>query len=175
MGKRMDPIVPRAPHPLKRIVEREAFAEIVRLLRPGELGIARLRLEGVPDKIIAQMLGVSQQAVSGRMKRASRRIANQRPWLAPLLRGRQHYTVPSDNGARPLERDWVCHQPVVADGNDLPVVDSGLSTRVVAQRLGVRQATITRWCREGYFPNAYRASDGRGDYVIPESDLEEWE
>jgi IS30 family transposase len=161
---------------LERIIEREAFAEIVSLLRPGELGIARLRLEGVPDKIIARMLGVSQPAVSRRMKKASRRIATQRPRLAPLLRGRrQHCTVPSDNGARPLERDWVCHQPVVAHDNDLPVVDGGLSTRVVAQRLGVRQATITRWCREGRFPNAYRASDGRGDYVIPESDLERWE
>ena len=176
MDERKDAIALQSPHPLDRIIEREAFAEIVSCLRPGELRIARLRLEGVPDKTIAEMLGMSQAAVSQRMRKASRRIAHQRPWLAPLLGDRHHrHNAVRDSRVRPLERGWVCHRPIVSEGDELPPVEPRLSTRDVAQRLGVNQATVARWCREGRFPNAYQVNDARAYHVIPEGDLEEWE
>lgn len=76
-------------HPLDELIARESCAEILSLLRPGELVIAALRLRGLDDAQIGEQLGVDRSAISQCMGRAQQRIAAQRPDLAGLLTGRR--------------------------------------------------------------------------------------
>jgi hypothetical protein len=76
-------------HPLDELIAREACAEILSLLRPDELVVAALRLEGLDDAQIGRRLGMDGLTVSQRMIRAQQRIAAQRPDLAGLLAGRR--------------------------------------------------------------------------------------
>ena len=78
-------------HPLDELIAREACAEILSLLRPDELVVAALRLEGLDDAQIGRRLGMDGPAVSQRMIRAQQRIAAQRPDLASLLTGRRRH------------------------------------------------------------------------------------
>jgi excisionase family DNA binding protein len=150
-------------HPLDRLIEREAFAEIVALLGPGELLVAALRLEGLTDGQIGALLGVTRATVSYRLQQARRRIMAERPDLAPWLRGRQRSRVNGGRlGGQPLARGWLCHQPPAPEA---------LSVREAARRLGVSVGTVWRWVRDGRFPRAYRASGVRGDFRIPEEDV----
>jgi DNA-binding CsgD family transcriptional regulator len=98
-----------APDPLQRLIEREAFAEIVALLQPLDLVVAAMRLEGLTDGEIAALLGVTRASVSSRMRRAGRRIVHLRPDLAPLLEGRRpRHRPPERTSLPPLERGWLC-------------------------------------------------------------------
>lgn len=48
-----------------------------------------------------------------------------------------------------------------------------LTIREIAERLQVTHATVHRWVKRGYFPNAYRAGPGRtSPYRIPVEDVE---
>lgn len=150
-------------HPLDRLIEREAFAEIVASLGPGELLVAALRLEGLTDRQIGALLGVTRATVSYRLQQARRRIMAERPDLAPWLRGRQRGRANGGRlGGQPLARGWLCRQPPATDA---------LSVHEAARRLGVSVGTVCRWVRDGRFPGAYRASGVRGDLRIPEEDV----
>lgn len=46
-----------------------------------------------------------------------------------------------------------------------------LTTATVAERLGVSVKTVSQWCREGRFPNAWKPSR-RSSWLIPASDLD---
>jgi len=52
-----------------------------------------------------------------------------------------------------------------------------LSTRETAERLGVIPRTITKWIKQGSFPNAYKLNPDalRSTYQIPISDIEAFE
>ena len=45
-----------------------------------------------------------------------------------------------------------------------------LTTAAVSEQLGVSVKTVSQWCREGRFPNAWKPSR-RSSWLIPESDL----
>ena len=75
--------------PLEELVESETFAEILRLLTPGEVMVAVLRDEGHTDAEIAERIGVARSTVTWRMIRARRRIARELPEAARWLQGRR--------------------------------------------------------------------------------------
>lgn len=148
---------------LDRLVEREAFAEIVALLEPEELVVAVLRLEGLTDAQIGALLGVTRAGVSLRLRKAGRRIMAERPDLAPWLRGRQRRRVNAGRpGVIPLGQGWLCSGRPAAEA---------LSVQETARWLDVSVGTVRRWIEVGHFPGAYRALGSRGDFRIPEEDV----
>jgi excisionase family DNA binding protein len=158
-----------SPHPLDRLIEREAFGEMVALLTPEELVVAALRLEGLSDVQIAALLDIDRSAVSHRMHKARERIVAEIPELAGILRDRQQpRQKPPDGGTPSLEHGWICRW---VEEDPLPEIARALTVSQVAQRYGVETATVRRWIRRGRFPHAYRAQGRRGDYRIPEGDL----
>jgi hypothetical protein len=93
---------------LEALIAREACAEILALLEPEELVVAGLRLRGLDDTQIGELLGLDRSAVSQRMIRAQERIVEQRPDLAGLLAGRrmrhrlrQPAATPGESGSNP--------------------------------------------------------------------------
>lgn len=48
-----------------------------------------------------------------------------------------------------------------------------MSTFEVAERLGVTNVTVWRWCKDGVFPNAYQVNPRveRSPWRIPEDDV----
>jgi predicted site-specific integrase-resolvase len=51
-----------------------------------------------------------------------------------------------------------------------------LTTKQVAERIGVKQVTVRSWCEKGLFKNARKENSPRGEYwMIPETDLENFE
>jgi hypothetical protein len=51
-----------------------------------------------------------------------------------------------------------------------------LTTKEVAERFGVLDATVRLWRRRNLFPNAYEQDTPRGPvWMIPEKDLKEFE
>jgi hypothetical protein len=85
-----------ADNPLHDLIRRELFAEIIRHLRPIELLIALLRLQGLTDHQIARELGTTRACVTRGMLRARRRIAEQVPDAADLLGGRDRRRIHRD-------------------------------------------------------------------------------
>jgi DNA-directed RNA polymerase specialized sigma24 family protein len=75
--------------PLNGLIREETLAEIVRLLEPREVLVALLRLEGLADREIAELLGVERSTVTWWMLRARRRIAQELPHAAGWLAGRR--------------------------------------------------------------------------------------
>jgi hypothetical protein len=154
------------PHPLNRIVERETFAEIVALLRPEELIVAALRLEGLTDGQIGRLLGLTRAAVSYRMQQAQERIAAEAPELAPAVAGRRlPCSRPASAETAPLEQGWLGEGPFGNNGASLSVQD-------LARRCQVTRQAVLHWVDEGHFPHAYRANDGRGSLILSEDDLD---
>jgi len=165
-----------SPHPLDRLVQQDTFGELLALLEPEELLVAALRLEGLSDAQIGDLLGVSRAAVSRRMERASERIVQALPELASVLRGReQPRQRPPCNDTLPLEHGWLCRwngdPPGATHLQSTSPLGSGLTVHDVARHCGVTSQTVTRWIRQGRFPHAYRIGGQRGDYRIPEEDL----
>jgi excisionase family DNA binding protein len=165
-------------HPLDQLVQRDTFGELLALLEPEELVVAALRLEGLSDTQIGDLLGIGRAAVSRRMERARERIIRALPELAVVLRDRgQPRHKPARNDTPPLEHGWLCHWTAERSHATLlapvsaPHATAGLTTRDVAQRYGVTPQTVTRWIRAGRFPHACRTGGRRGDYRIPEGDL----
>ena len=58
----------------ERMIALENYAEMMEELRPAELAVVALRLEGLSNAAIAEVLGISRAAVSQRMTRARRRL-----------------------------------------------------------------------------------------------------
>ncbi len=74
---------------LQEMTRRETAAEVLCLLKPGEREVVVLRLRGLNDRQIGERLGIGRAAVSMRMVRARRRIAQCVPDVAGLLGGRR--------------------------------------------------------------------------------------
>lgn len=72
------------------LIGHETMAEILECMTPKQLTVAALRWDGLTDVEIAELLGVSRQAVTDRMDSARSRIIERLPFLAPTLDGR-HY------------------------------------------------------------------------------------
>ncbi len=157
--------------PLDQLVEQETFAEMLALLEPEDLVIAALRLEGLTDAQIADLLGIARPTVSQRMQRAQAQIMERLPELAPVLRDRQPpHQKPAGGGTPPLERGWLCRWTEEKE-DPLPGSPASLTVADVAWRCGVTSQTVRRWIRAGRFPNAYRVARERGEYRIPEEEL----
>ena len=94
------------------LVRRETFAQVVALLKPSELIVAVLRLEGLNDTQIGHLLDTDRATVSRRMARAQRRIARCLPEAAHLILGRERprgRRMPQHRPAGlPLEQGWLC-------------------------------------------------------------------
>jgi DNA-directed RNA polymerase specialized sigma24 family protein len=99
-------------NPLSRLLEREIFAEIIRLLTPKELLIAALRLEGLTDTEIGALLGVGRTTVSQQMRKAQARIAAELPEAASLLADRRAKRSRTRGAGPPLQRGWLCQGKV---------------------------------------------------------------
>jgi DNA-directed RNA polymerase specialized sigma24 family protein len=99
-----------AHDPLAELLQRETFADIIRLLTPEELVIAALRLEGLTDAEIGALLGVGRTAVSQQMREAQARIAAELPQAASLLADRRPRRRPEHEAVPPLQRGWLCRE-----------------------------------------------------------------
>jgi len=160
-----------SPHPLDRLVAQDTLREILSLLEPGELVVAVLRLEGLSDTQISDLLGITRSTVGLRIQQARERLIQRLPELAPVLRDRrQPHQKPPSNETPPLEHGWLCRW-TDDEPDPLPELTADLTTQDVADRYNVTTQAVTRWIRAGRFPNAYRLDGRRGDYRIPESDL----
>jgi DNA-binding CsgD family transcriptional regulator len=77
-------------HPsLDRLVRQDTLAQALALMRPRELAVAALRADGLTDRQIARLLGITPKTVSARMTRARQRIAQDLPELRVVLEGRR--------------------------------------------------------------------------------------
>ncbi|MGD9406083.1 MAG: sigma factor-like helix-turn-helix DNA-binding protein [Anaerolineae bacterium] len=59
---------------LDRIIALENYAEMIEELRPRELAVVALRLEGLTYAAAAELLGITSGAAYARMARARRRL-----------------------------------------------------------------------------------------------------
>jgi DNA-directed RNA polymerase specialized sigma24 family protein len=78
--------------PLDWLIAQETVREILETLAPGQLVVAALRMEGLSNEQIADLLGITHQAVNSRMVKARRRLARELPELAVMIEGRRRYT-----------------------------------------------------------------------------------
>lgn len=95
------------PDPLERLIWQDTLAEILDLMTPYELIIAVLRLEGLTDAEIGEMLGTHRGAVAQHMLDLQEWIVRRKPELASFLSSRQRPSGISRTSA-PLERGWLC-------------------------------------------------------------------
>ena len=95
--------------PLDVLVFQETMAEALAALRPGEWVIALLRLEGLSDGQIAQLLGIHRNTVRRRMQKAQERIAREIPEIASFLSGRKRTGRVGAPAPDLLRRGWLCH------------------------------------------------------------------
>lgn len=158
---------------LDRLVARDTFAEMLGVFRPFDLVIATLRLEGLSDAEIGDMLGLDPSAVWRRMERAKARAIEVVPELRLDLCARQKGRHKSCQGeAPPLERGWI--RRWLVDGRGMwSEGKPDLTTAQVARRYGVSPWTVRRWIQAGRFPHAYQLDNRRREYRIPEDDLED--
>ena len=75
--------------PLEALIRAETCAEILEQLRPQELLMAVLRLQGHTDAEIAERFGVHRTRITRRMIAARLRIERELPEAARWLRGRR--------------------------------------------------------------------------------------
>jgi len=64
-------------HPLDRLVALESYQEILAILRPPELAVVALRLDGLLYTEIALLLGITERAVYYRLQGARDRLRAQ--------------------------------------------------------------------------------------------------
>lgn len=74
---------------LERMIAHDTIQEILEALTPKQFVVAILRLEGLSQIEIAELLGVSRSVVYYRLKHAKKRLAARYPELAPVLDGRE--------------------------------------------------------------------------------------
>jgi hypothetical protein len=119
-----------SPDPLERLVEQDTFAEVLALLQPEELIVAVLRLEGLRDLQIAELLDVDTRTVGRRIEEARLRIIEALPELAPFLRHRPAPISPLASRQLPLERGWLCRWEA-GEEESLPDMDAELTVAEV--------------------------------------------
>jgi transcriptional regulator with XRE-family HTH domain len=127
--------------PLQVLCRRETTRQILDLLEPIEIVIAWLRCLHYSDPQIAEVVGISRQAVQQRMDRARYRLVDALPELRYYLTGRTRPPSRRTNG-------------------DFTVPD-------LAEALQISMATVRVWLAEGRFPGAYRADSHRREWRIP--------
>ena len=133
-------------HPaLDRLCLRDTVREILAALEPAEIVIVWLRLAGYSYEDIAGRFGLTEAMVSCVMTAAVARISHQVDGAGSLLQGRSQVYQGRRNRLRQAGAEYTPAQ--------------------LAHQLGVRPHTVTRWCRQGRFPHAYRT--GRGHWRIP--------
>jgi DNA-directed RNA polymerase specialized sigma24 family protein len=71
--------------PMARIIAKENYAEMLAALKPHELAVVALRLDGVPFRTAGAILGLSQQATFWRMKTARQRLLQHFPHIETLV------------------------------------------------------------------------------------------
>ncbi len=157
----------------ERLIVRETFGDIVKLMTAEELGVAWLRLGAVPDEKIAQLLDIRKQSVGERMARARERIVSEIPEMAHFFRDRTLQPGPRCDLAIPLEQGWVCSEPVAL--RDYHPLSPLYSPAQVAAWCGMSIAgpgasMVRRWCRAGQLPGAHKRG---ARWMIPEEGLEE--
>ncbi len=106
-GATFDPY-PGDLEPLERLILRENCLEILRSLQPLERTIAALRLEGLSDAQIGQILRMDRSTITRHLTRAQERIMRQLPHAASLLAGRQPDHSPVSFVETLLEQGWIC-------------------------------------------------------------------
>ena len=94
--------------PLERLILRENCLEILHSLEPLERNIAALRLEGLSDAQIGQILRLDRSTVTRYLTRAQERIMRQLPHTTGLLAGRQPDHNPVSLVETLLEQGWIC-------------------------------------------------------------------
>ena len=139
---------------LARVIERESTREILELLAPGQFVVAALRADGLNDQEIGDLLGLTRQSVSARIRKAAKTIRTE-PDLAPHIAGRTKRYRPT---AHPH------------DAIQNPNTSGDLTTGQVARLYKVSPVTVYCWIRDGRLPNAFQTPSGR--WRIPHSDLD---
>jgi DNA-directed RNA polymerase specialized sigma24 family protein len=72
---------------LDAIIARETYTELLAELRPRELSVVALRLDGLPFDVAAELIGISRQAVYQRLAPARNRLKSRFPHIQTLLEG----------------------------------------------------------------------------------------
>jgi DNA-binding CsgD family transcriptional regulator len=126
---------------LDRLISAEVLAQALALMRPRELAVAALRVDGLTDVQIGELLGIGPTAVNNRIVRARARILDALPELRVCLDGRQS---PHLRGEPQLSGVRAVFTPVA-----------------LAEKLGVSPVTVRRWCHEGRLSGAWRTANGR--------------
>jgi hypothetical protein len=103
---------------LEILVWREALAEALTAFRPDELIIVGLRLEGLSDSQIAELLGVHRNTVRNRMQKAQERIAREIPEVASFLAGRKRSAGLGPPARDLLKRGWLCQEAPWPESDD---------------------------------------------------------
>lgn len=75
--------------PLYQMVCREDFETIIKEARPAELVVIALRLEGLDNKKIAELLGISGSAVGFRIRVFRERVCAKHPDIAHMIQDRR--------------------------------------------------------------------------------------
>jgi DNA-directed RNA polymerase specialized sigma24 family protein len=78
-----DPALDNAP--LARIIALETCAEMLAALKPHELAVVALRLDGIPFNTAGAILGLTKQATQWRMKTARQRLLQRFPHIETLV------------------------------------------------------------------------------------------
>jgi hypothetical protein len=158
---------------LDRLVAQDTFAEMLDVFRPLDLVIATLRLEGLSDAAIGEILGLDPSAVWRRVEQVKARAIEAVPELRLDLCARHKSRHKTCHGkAPPLERGWIRRWLVEGYGV-WPEEKSDLTTAQVAHHYGVSPWTVRRWIQAGRFPHAYQLDNRRREYRIPVGDLED--
>lgn len=79
---------------IQREAERVLCRQILEALEPNQLSVAALRMEGLSDRGIAVLFGVSNRTISGRMQRAKLRVARLVPEVAEDVMARSRSRGP---------------------------------------------------------------------------------
>lgn len=70
---------------LDNLIARETCAEMIAALKPHELAVVALRLDGIPFNTAGAILGLSQQATHWRMKTARQRLLQRFPHIERMV------------------------------------------------------------------------------------------
>ena len=104
--------------PLDILAWRETMAEVLAAFRPCELVIVALRLEGLSDTQIGELLDIHRNTVRRRMQKAQERIAREIPEAASLLSGRKRSAGVGLPATDLLRRGWLCEEAPWPESDD---------------------------------------------------------
>ena len=135
--------------PLNILICRDNIRQMFAALTPTERLIAILRGLYWTDREIAELLTVETTTIARALQRARRRLVAKEPReIANLVKNRQWLS----RSRRSPDADLTAHE--------------------VAQILHTTPQSITRFCRQGRFPNARLEPDPLPTWYIPSADLD---